>query len=252
MVAESVPDWLGEDPFNIDNLHEDLKPYVQDGWLRHPFVISMPPILVNHANAFYEQKVKEMAKAVKAQDWYKIIILHEKPYRLGVLDEMFTTGTMTEGQTRRHLAWVWSNIEAPHQYGNMPLDLFRAVGFTHDIEPKNRLRKDTHGSRPSTVIPWKTATIYRGQRKGDPAGISWTLDKDRGIWFANRLRREGETGQLVTGLVRRADVLGYFTGRGEDEIVVDPEQVQDKVFEDVPTRISHPLEIALIEGMGNG
>lgn len=249
MVAESLPDWLGEDPFNIEKLHADLRPYVVDGWLRHPFVISMPPILVNHANAFYEQKVKEMARATKAKDWGKVIILYEKPYRIGILDEMYTNGVLTEVQTRHQLAWVWSNIEAPHQYGTMPLDLFRAVGFTHDVEPKDRFT-DHHANRPSAVLPWKTSLIYRGQRKGDPAGISWTLDRERAEWFANRLRREGETGQLVTGTVRRADVLGYFTGRGEDEIVVDPEQVQDKAYEDVPTRVSKYVD--LIKAFGNG
>lgn len=227
VAKEAVaPDWAGEDPFNLDRLHPDLRACVgSDGWLRHPLVQMMGAPLVNVANQQYEAKRKAIARALKAKDFGAYLAMFEKPYRLPELDRMYSEGILTEAQTRRQLAWVWSNIEFPHQYGDMPLDLFRAVGFTHDIEVADRPKKNAHLHRASDILEWKTAPIFRGQRHGDPYGISWTLDRDMAIWFASRLRRAGEVPLLVSGTVARPRTLGYFTGRGEAEIVVAPEDV---------------------------
>tara|TARA_R110000744_G_scaffold193068_2_gene312101 strand:- start:2949 stop:3614 length:666 start_codon:yes stop_codon:yes gene_type:complete len=78
--------------------------------------------------------------------------------------------------------------------------------------------------------------VYRGQREDDNIGVSWTLDKDRANWFANRfyfpksyaekvgddsLYRGNPT--LLSGWVKGASIISYFDCRGEDEVLIlDP------------------------------
>ncbi len=58
------------------------------------------------------------------------------------------------------------------------------------------------------------------------------------MWFANRfamLDRFGEP-KLVTGVARKEDVLGYFTGRGESEVVIDPAKVKKQKVKELQAR----------------
>ncbi len=72
-------------------------------------------------------------------------------------------------------------------------------------------------------------TVYRGQMEGDPFGIAWTTDKGIASKFARGagLRISTMLGVIYEGYVYPGDVLGYLTGRGESEIVVDPKNVLD-------------------------
>jgi hypothetical protein len=51
-------------------------------------------------------------------------------------------------------------------------------------------------------------------------GLSWTLDRDKAIWFAKRFSMLPRlTPRLVEGFVHKRHVLAYFGGRKEKEIV---------------------------------
>ncbi len=67
-------------------------------------------------------------------------------------------------------------------------------------------------------------TIYRGQDEGAPFGIAWSLDAATAKKFANgaATRQPNRAGVVYVAQVERAFVLGYMTGRGEAEVVVDP------------------------------
>lgn len=69
-------------------------------------------------------------------------------------------------------------------------------------------------------------TIYRGCIEHNQEGWSWTTDREKARWFANRAFGADER-QVLKGTVRKEDVLGYLMGRGESEIVVRPEDVMD-------------------------
>lgn len=81
-----------------------------------------------------------------------------------------------------------------------------------------------------------TLTIYRGicwvAELDDPAGpdsgIAWTLSKERAEFFARRNAKfTGDEGDpwVLTATVEASKVLGYFTDREEDEIMVDPDDM---------------------------
>ena len=77
--------------------------------------------------------------------------------------------------------------------------------------------------------------IYRGQATAEePTGISWTLSQERAHWFATTVPRVGSRpGVVLSGRVARDAVLGYLTDRNEDEVIVDPDDVQILFVEDV-------------------
>ena len=74
-------------------------------------------------------------------------------------------------------------------------------------------------------------TIYRGQMPSDPIGIAWTLDIEIAKGFARGrgIRSGAMNGSVLEARVWRGLVLGYLTGRGESECVVNPMDLMDVV-----------------------
>lgn len=61
--------------------------------------------------------------------------------------------------------------------------------------------------------------IYRGiSKRGSIKALSWTLDMHKAEWFSQRF---GKKSRVYRAKIRREDVLAYFAGRGEYEVVVD-------------------------------
>ena len=65
-------------------------------------------------------------------------------------------------------------------------------------------------------------TVYRGvtsyNRKKEKA-LSWTLDYEKAVWFANRFSTG--TGEVWTMTVPKKRILCYFDGGSEQEAIVD-------------------------------
>ncbi|MCU0506589.1 MAG: hypothetical protein MUE82_12640 [Chloroflexi bacterium] len=81
--------------------------------------------------------------------------------------------------------------------------------------------------RPGTALPaGRYLTIYRGQSGADGAGIAWSLSEAVAKRFARgaSVRVPGGVPDPVvyTARVARRTVLAYLTGRGEDEVIVNP------------------------------
>jgi hypothetical protein len=94
---------------------------------------------------------------------------------------------------------------------------------------RHRTVRDTKGA----VIPairgsGELVRIYRGQDKGAPFGIAWSLSKTTAMKFAmGAATRESNRGGVVyEAKVERKYILGYCVGRGEDEVIVDPASLQ--------------------------
>jgi hypothetical protein len=70
-------------------------------------------------------------------------------------------------------------------------------------------------------------TIYRGigHVKGRN-GLSWTLDREKAIWFARRFVgvRSGRS-SLLTARAYKSDVHALLLGRKEQEVVIDKFQI---------------------------
>ena len=77
-------------------------------------------------------------------------------------------------------------------------------------------------------------TIWRGIRveeelDEDNIGFSFTLDKERAEWFAKRFSQDGRgTPMLIEAKVKKDKILSVFLNRGEEEVLVSPDNINIK------------------------
>lgn len=69
----------------------------------------------------------------------------------------------------------------------------------------------------------ETVEIYRGVRKNSKKveGMSWTTDKTVADWFADRFTAKPSRGDVYKAVIDKRNILAFFSGRSEAEIVVD-------------------------------
>lgn len=77
----------------------------------------------------------------------------------------------------------------------------------------------------------KPLMIYRGQARNAEIGFAWTLDRNTAAKFAESggLRGRITNGVILNSNVDRQHIYGYLTGRGEQEIIVDPKRLQYRI-----------------------
>lgn len=107
-------------------------------------------------------------------------------------------------------------------------------GFTSvdkDVMDTIVLRKTPAQKRATTKRLTKypeEITIYRGENSESTphsSAYSWTLDENVANFFA--ARRGVKSGNIVSGKVKKSDVIEIILDRNESEIVVSPEKVYD-------------------------
>jgi hypothetical protein len=68
-------------------------------------------------------------------------------------------------------------------------------------------------------------------------GVSWTLNKEKGIWFGKRFVEDEQI--LLSGKVKKSDIVCYFNTRQEDEVIID----FDDVYEVYITHLNENSEV---------
>lgn len=136
---------------------------------------------------------------------------------------------LTDEQLRGVLTDEWTRCEAHRPYRADFVRLFKQVGFVTDVGDE--------WSNIKTLpkrLTGKTVTIYRGNLGEDePDGIAWTLSKKTAQFFGDHHMsprakmilgtwREDGVPTVWSAKVDTKDILAYFHGRGEQEVVVDP------------------------------
>lgn len=216
---------LPDDIFTrVEELHPDLEPYAGEGvlgWpvLQHPLVYAVPLTSNAYANWVYAEKRKAVAEALEERRLHLYIYLHERPYRI----EAF-----------RAIAHLMGDAEYWETLGNIWTD---SENIWQNLEEWQEALTSERPCRTAIMSPEDQAVlealpdtihVYRGARTGfNEDGLSWTLSRDRAQWFALRgVREDDDEPVVIHGRVQKEDVVGYFSGRNEAEIVVaDPEDV---------------------------
>lgn len=141
----------------------------------------------------------------------------EASARLGRNDMPYALVTnwwdMDDEQRRIGLSRTWIMAEWPlaHAEQDLWVNLFQQVTdegvYLHDekLEPI--------ASLPIRKTLWRAATEDRA------TGMSWTDDKDRAVWFANRLGKQPIWEIEIAP--EFGEVLARFTGRNESEWVLN-------------------------------
>jgi hypothetical protein len=196
-------------------LHPDLVPYFEsDGALgaqvRHPLVYQVPLWSNGSANAYYLQKKKDLDTALAEKNFNRVIYLHERPYRLQAFIEI--APRLSDTKYWSILSGIWTDTENKWQNLEQWKELLSAN------RPDRHYLMDESEVQLLNSLP-ELVTIYRGCVKGlNEDGLSWTLDKAKAEFFANRFGREGI---ILEREIPKSDIIAVLTGRGESEVICE-------------------------------
>lgn len=201
-----------------EKLLPELKPYEHNGRLglciHHPLLIELfyNPDHAALVNERFRQKKRAATEAFEKKLWSSYIFLHERPYRLPALLRAVTAG-MTEAAHYRLVSDVWIDSENIWQHRNEWTLIWKSLVNPHLVmSDAERLRYD---HLPKEVVIWRGVRHHTHWLKG----LSWTMDKERAVWFAHRLATKANHPVVVKGLIKREKILSYFDGRNESEVV---------------------------------
>ncbi len=211
----------GQKP-DVNTLHPDLRTWMFKGplgpMLKHPLVFDMIVSPATHAriNAYYKYKRDERERMLKAKEWHKYVWIHERAHRLDAFSEI--QHNLKPIPYWELLGSLWTDSDNIYQN----FDAWKY--YWHVDHPYRHRIMDADERKQLRAMP-ETFEIYRGVRhKKSIRGLSWTIDKNRAIWFANRYAGTTPSAYLATATVSKSNVLAYFTGRNEKEIVITPEK----------------------------
>jgi DNA-binding ferritin-like protein (Dps family) len=161
----------------------------------------------------YREKLKKVELALWNGDWSQFIYLHERPYRLDALLEI--VNDVRDKEYWSLLSDVWTDSE------NIWQDLEQWRDLWNEPRPYKHYAMDAKERKAFKQLP-SDITIYRGFCEGHTAdGMSWTLDRDRAIWFAKRRLHSELRGVLLSARTMKSNVHALLLGREESEIVTD-------------------------------
>lgn len=220
---------LAELMWRDEPLLPELEPYVAEGalgpMLHHPLAIELMLIPGKCAlvNKRYQYKRERAEKARAEGNLHSYIALHERPYRLNALYEcLFEDDFDHSAEYWPAVHWVWSDSENIHQNWNEWREVWEARGGS--IEALDADDRAAFEALPDEVEVWRgiDASV------GNPEGMSWSLDREKAQWFANRWSsKSGHEAALYRAKVAKRDILAVFMGRGESEVVVFPESLKE-------------------------
>jgi len=140
--------------------------------------------------------------------------------RMDLRARAYEAGLISESEAIEGLCHAWSGSD-PDDTDPRFLALWKLAYKAN----RYRTLRDTKGTViPSVPGSGDLVRIYRGQDEGAPFGIAWSLSKVTATKFATgaATRQTARDGVVYEASVERGDILGYCTGRGEQEVIVDP------------------------------
>lgn len=215
-----------QEMFGAEPLHADLEKYLdynealKTQSLRHPLVYSIfySEQMNKFLNKQFEQKKLALLEAKKDKAWSSYISLHERPWRFDALRQI--EHNLSSRDYWKIVRWVWMDCENVHQNFNGWRDVWMA-------EMANRKTVMTKADAEELAKLGEVVEIYRGANTEEHAsvGFSWTTDRDRAEWFAQRYAGQGVGAFVAHGVIAKPHIIALLLSRNENEIVVPPEAV---------------------------
>ena len=196
-----------------ESLHPDLVPYLEqssEGWmmLRHPLVYQVPFFSNGSANAYYEQKKNAVEKAIEDKNYKQFVWLFERPYRVEAFIKI--ADKLSDTDYWKLLSDIWVDTENQHAYikeWKKLLGSKRSNRHYMMVEEEDNILRSLADE----------VSIYRGCQKGlNEDGLSWTLDKSKAKFFANRF---GKKGIILERKIPKSDIVAVLLSRGESEVI---------------------------------
>ena len=127
----------------------------------------------------------------------------------------------------KYLRDSWTMEENPNQDVNVPRR--KAIQLFKKAKKTALMRTEEYEYYKD--LPDKL-TVWRGVSPGrERLGLSWTTDRETAAWFMSRFETKNRKGSLLEAAIDKKDVLAYFNGRNEKEIVVDVFKIKNRIRE---------------------
>jgi hypothetical protein len=184
----------------------------------HPLVHTFLTPLAGMHNRQLAARKKLRDEALAERDWFVLLhLVHENPYRVDAFAKYMDR--MTDREYWEQLGGIWTQSENIWQNRDQWKKL-----LTSD-RPERQFIMSEDERKAFAALPDEFNVYRGGHSRRNVRGLSWTLDSERAEWFANRLLLGGQP-VLLSGWVAKSDVIAHFLDRGEQEIVVLPENVK--------------------------
>lgn len=174
-----------------------------------------------------QRQLEEFEHAAEEGDYLgALFCLDSHEVAAGIVGLDDTWGPLHPEELRAVLREEWARCDGGGDHRAELLELFRRAGYV----------SDTGRTFTGELV------VYRGNLGEDPRlGLSWTISKAKARWFAlyalnsprawflglSRADGEEPVPTVWRGAVDADDVIGYFGGRRESEVVLDPSSVRD-------------------------
>ena len=114
------------------------------------------------------------------------------------------------------LRFAYTTANSPFERRSM-LNMFAAVKDKRLFMDENELRD--YDAMPDTLRVYRGC--YRTELRRHVFGISWTTRQDVAEFFAWRFNAQDSSRIVVATDIAKADILAYFNGRTEYEVIAD-------------------------------
>lgn len=170
-------------------------------------------------DAFRKQmayKLESLREYAREGKWESYVWFYERPWRVHVLAQLVRDKVLDPMTNPGLLMQLWLDTEYPHQALTDWQELFDMI----DVETLNTTLDDDEQRARDALKP--IVTLYRGitgqYLKMASMGFSWTLNRDKAVWFARRCHAEYPV--LLTASCPLRFLVGPLQGRGESEMLV--------------------------------
>lgn len=195
--------------------------------INHPLYVG-PVTIPGVVNYQYRLRKAALEQAEVQKDWKKWVFSHTRAFRVSALVEM-STKIIDDREYWRLVMDVLTDSENLHQEKQNVRTLLNADRLHREaiMLPSDREYLESLNQE---------FTIYRGFSHEDSrAGWSWTLDREKAEWFANRYSLiDGSRPEITTARVKKTDVIAYNNERNEKTIICDHRHVDIVETENLP------------------
>ncbi len=119
-------------------------------------------------------------------------------------------------------SWAWTSTENPNM--NPEASVKQNVTYFMECDPDILMQPEelaVFNNLPDSCTVYRGVTTYN---QDNIKALSWTLNEDVAEWFATRCH---QAGQVYSAKIQKEHVLAYFCCRSEEELVIDPEYLQN-------------------------
>ena len=201
-------------PTSTSELHPHLKASLTESvvgtMVHHPLLVSFfPEGMEDSLNEAYAFKRKRVEEALAEKNYRNFVFTYERAYRVDAF--MDIADRLTQQEHWSLFSDVWTDSENIHESMETWLELL--YGFQDDPQ----LMMGEEDRQHYDALP-DEFTIYRGGV--DDTGLSWTLDRELALWFANRFKKDHE---VFERKIQKKEALAYLSDRSEQEIIYSPD-----------------------------